>query len=1153
MKRNNRLLSRCAAGLLSLTLALSLIPAAAAAERTVTLSTREELLDFAARCASDTYSKGLTVYLADDIDLGGTAVSVPIFLGTFEGGGHRIRGLALKGSASSYGLFSQVEAGAVVRDLRVEGEVDPDGSQSCVGGIAGENRGTIENCTFSGLVSANDRVGGIAGRNAAGGTISRCTASGIVRGSNYTGGVVGQNAGTVLRCTNSAGVNTNISEETIGAAELAGLESTLYALLKNDSVTETAVTSDTGGIAGYSSGVIQTCSNLGHVGYPHVGYNVGGVVGRQDGYIANCTNRGAVEGRKDVGGIVGQMAPDVTLQLSSDKLEDLRTELDALQSLIDRTLDDAQSTSDTVSARITRISGQADSARESAHDLNRQLSNFADANIDAVNALSLMIDRYVDKAVPITEAVSDGADELVTLLDRTRDMLDTLDGIEEYNDTVLRELRDFCTELEAAGRDLEAAADEMEKAFDLLENDIELPDTTQLRADLKDLLAALVDLNEVIDKAMNEYEDTGSVSAETRDELEDNLRTTFDCLSKVVKDLNDIAQDPDLDGMLDHDLEVLREVAKHFKNAMNLCSDAADHMTDGIAHMRKALDALREINRLLGDAADQLDGVLESAENAAKYFSDALDKAEQWAKDLSEEEPITFTQLGEEYDASSNALNAALTGMSDELKGLNEDLSGANTTLLADARAVNSQFMTVMDLFLDMLEEMGNTQLEDLYEDVSEESLKSAVRGKVLECDNYGEVNADRNAGGVAGAMAIEYDLDPEDDLKQSDRTSQYVYQTRAILMDCRNYGAVTAKKSCGGGIAGRMDLGVIFGCGGYGAVGWEGSDYVGGVCGLSLSSIRSSYAKCSLTGSRYVGGIAGSGSRVSGCISMVEIADEPQQRGAIAGEVTDEYTGNRFVSNVLAGVDRVSLAGKAEQVDYDALCAEETTPSDFRWLTLSFWADGQLLKRLTFRYGESFGPEVYPAAPEQEDCYLRWDREDLTNMRFDAVVTAVYEPYVTALASQQTRADGRALLLVQGQFRAEDSLTVAEEAGGPDLPGGVDLLECWRLTLPEGGSESHTVRWHIPEDAEGSLTVYVNEGDGWKETSAEQIGASLCFTVMGSAAFAVASAARGQVRLRIAVAAGAAVVLAVVLILAVRKRKKARSKRQPAAQKSGK
>ena len=42
-------------------------------------------------------------------------------------------------------------------------------------------------------------------------------------------------------------------------------------------------------------------------------------------------------------------------------------------------------------------------------------------------------------------------------------------------------------------------------------------------------------------------------------------------------------------------------------DALAACRPHADH---GIAHMRKALDALREINRLLGDAADQLDGVL---------------------------------------------------------------------------------------------------------------------------------------------------------------------------------------------------------------------------------------------------------------------------------------------------------------------------------------------------------------------------------------------------------------------------------------------------------------------------------------------------------------------------------------------------------------
>lgn len=74
------------------------------------------------------------------------------------------------------------------------------------------------------------------------------------------------------------------------------------------------------------------------------------------------------------------------------------------------------------------------------------------------------------------------------------------------------------------------------------------------------------------------------------------------------------------------------------------------------------------------------------------------------------------------------------------------------------------------------------------------------------------------------------------------------------------------------------MDLGTVSDCGGYGPVSSENGDYVGGVCGLS--SIRHSYAKCTLTGRKYVGGIVGSGSRVSDCLSMVAIADYTQLGG---------------------------------------------------------------------------------------------------------------------------------------------------------------------------------------------------------------------------------------------------------------------------------
>ena len=82
--------------------------------------------------------KGLTVVLTDNIDADGAAVSIPIFLGDFDGQGHKITGLRLTESCSEYGLFSRVESDASVRNLTVEGEVIPAGTQTEVGGIVGQ-------------------------------------------------------------------------------------------------------------------------------------------------------------------------------------------------------------------------------------------------------------------------------------------------------------------------------------------------------------------------------------------------------------------------------------------------------------------------------------------------------------------------------------------------------------------------------------------------------------------------------------------------------------------------------------------------------------------------------------------------------------------------------------------------------------------------------------------------------------------------------------------------------------------------------------------------------------------------------------------------------------------------------------------------------
>lgn len=89
-----------------------------------------------------------------------------------------------------------------------------------------------------------------------------------MRGTQYTGGIVGQNNGTLLRCENATTVNTTVSEGDIAEADLENLENTFYRILKREEITENAVTSDTGGVAGYSTGVIQSCTNTGSVGIP---------------------------------------------------------------------------------------------------------------------------------------------------------------------------------------------------------------------------------------------------------------------------------------------------------------------------------------------------------------------------------------------------------------------------------------------------------------------------------------------------------------------------------------------------------------------------------------------------------------------------------------------------------------------------------------------------------------------------------------------------------------------------------------------------------------------------------------------------------------------------------------------------------------------
>ena len=185
--------------------------------------------------------------------------------------------------------------------------------------------------------------------------------------------------------------------------------------------------------------------------------------------------------------------------------------------------------------------------------------------------------------------------------------------------------------------------------------------------------------------------------------------------------------------------------------------------------------------------------------------------------------------------------------------------------------------------------------------------------------------------------------------------------------------------------------------------------------------------------------------------------------------------------------------------------------------------------------YGGSFGTDVYPDLPEREGYYVHWDNTDLTDLRMDTVVTAIYEPYVTTLSAGQQ--NGHDAVLVLGQFREGDVLT-AETASG-DAPG--DPLGTWRLSIPDDGQTAHEVRWRIPEGEERSLAVYTDRGRGPEKVSSTVSGSYLCFRLEGDH-FTV-SAVRKLTWLPWVIGGGAVLLAgggAAALVLVKKKRRKA-------------
>lgn len=925
---------------------------------TIFIKDIDDLLDLSRNCSLDTWSMGKLVVLQADISLNeADFLPIPSFGGIFDGNGHTISGLHITENVTPSGLFGQVQVTGVIKDLTVSGTIMPGGDARFVGGIVGENYGTVTNCTFTGSVMGSDNVGAIAGINTLTGKIALCQTSGTVIGSNMTGGIAGCNLGVIGSCTNKAYINTVSIDPTINPEDISLDFLTDFSKLTSLDTAMAAM--DTGGIAGYSSGIVESCINKATIGYPHIGYNVGGIAGRNCGYLHSCENTADIFGRKDVGGIAGQMEPYIAQNLTESTLAKLERQLGELDVLLDAAMEHADGASNAITNRLNGIAGSMGAAGNAAKDI--RTTGTISGNVTGGGETS--------GEGGITVTPGEG--------------------------------------------------------------------TTGGSVSVED----------------------GSVSVEIGGSISGGVAG------------------------------------------------------EGSASGNGSLDAQTQIN-------------------------------------------ISTNMAG---------LASSLYGMAGQMSMLSGELDGASEELMADVELIRAKINEITETGFSLI--MGDGE-DDVIIDSSEINIDLITLGKASYCTNQGAVNGDINVGGIAGCMGMEYSLDPEDDVTVSiDGSTKRKYEVKAVIQHCENTGTVIAKRNYAGGIAGKMDLGLIAQCESYGSVSSESGNYVGGIAGICGSTIRHCFSKCTLSGSKYVGGIVGSGveedrsgesSTVAVCYAIVTITDYKQYAGAISGDYAGTFLENYFVSGELAGINRMSYTGCAEPVSYDELIAlftvseesaaeetvpqeetteettdteaEETTetepgivappmelPDEFKKFNLKFVVDGEVIYSEIFDYGASFTEDVFPEIPAKDGYYAHWDRTELHDLKFDTTVIAVYIPYITAVSSTDARNGAQSVFFVEGQFADSAFLTVeamALSSADFDIPDGIwdgicksfvhgklntEVVEQWHMILPDDGLQSHRVRYLPPDGKAESMDAYTMQDGQWVKLETKVIGSYVTFAVEGN------------------------------------------------------
>ncbi|MBQ3938191.1 MAG: hypothetical protein II724_02495, partial [Clostridia bacterium] len=301
--------------------------------------------------------------------------------------------------------------------------------------------------------------------------------------------------------------------------------------------------------------------------------------------------------------------------------------------------------------------------------------------------------------------------------------------------------------------------------------------------------------------------------------------------------------------------------------------------------------------------------------------------------------------------------------------------------------------------------------------------------GSVRSCVNSGSVSAETNAGGIAGAITLDFEFDLEDQFKLSYFVSgKAKYVVHSSIAGCTNSGVITTRANCSGGIVGRMDFGALKDCASSGAI--NADMYAGGIAGRSEGTIIGCMTRVSVSAESYCGGVAGHAHIIKDCFTIPVLTGSASFEGSVAGFADDEVTGCFYSESEVGGIDGASYSGSAERIDYEGLIDLIGETELFKTVSVTFIKDDAVVSSVSVPYGGSL--EELPSIEDLDGKHWKWNVPETSALRADLRIDGAYVSPIYVLATDEQTPE----CLAEGEFDGSQKLELKEYSFEGDLPG---------------------------------------------------------------------------------------------------------------------